>query len=50
MERPPHPPKLSSLPASQQADAAIQLYGTTANELGECLKTRDQLIDWIRRN
>lgn len=39
---------VSQLPKEQQAQAAATLYSMAAGVAGECLKTRDVLIDWIK--
>jgi hypothetical protein len=44
---PPPPQAISKLPSSQQAQAATLLYTVAAGVAGECLKSRDVLIQWI---
>jgi hypothetical protein len=48
IQPPPAPGAISKLPASQQAEATALLYTLTAGVAGECLKSRDVLIQWIK--
>jgi hypothetical protein len=47
IQPPPPPVAISKLPKQQQAEAATLLYTVAAGVAGECLKSRDVLIQWI---
>lgn len=47
IQPPPAPVAISQMPKAQQAEAATLLYTITAGVAGECLKSRDVLIQWI---
>jgi hypothetical protein len=47
IQPPPAPVAISKLSKDQQAEAAALLYTLAAGVAGECLKSRDVLIQWI---
>lgn len=47
LQPPMRPTPLNQLPATEQAQFAQMFYDSMTNFAGQCMKTRDTLIQWI---